>query len=52
MSKAGMVVLYKDPSKREIERLGVVTVSYTIHSSLNKEEEGKVLYLPISAEKL
>ena len=44
MIKAGMVVLYKDPSKREIERLGVVTVSYTIHSSLNKEEEGKVLY--------
>lgn len=44
MIKAGMVVLYKDSSKREIERLGVVTVSYTIHSSLNKEEEGKVLY--------
>lgn len=44
MIKAGMVVLYKDSSKREIERLEVVTVSYTIHSSLNKEEEGKVLY--------
>ena len=44
MVKAGMVVLYKDPSKREIERLGVVRVSYTVQSSLNKEEEGKVLY--------
>lgn len=44
MVKAGMVVLYKDSSKREVERLGVVSVSYTIQSSLNKEEEGKVLY--------
>lgn len=44
MIKAGMVVLYKDSSKREVERLGVVQVSYTIQSSLNKEEEGKVLY--------
>lgn len=44
MVKAGMVVLYKDSSKREVERLGVVGVSYTVQSSLNKEEEGKVLY--------
>ena len=44
MIKAGMVVLYKDSSKREVERLGVVGVSYIIQSSLNKEEEGKVLY--------
>ena len=44
MVKAGMVVLYKDSSKREVERLGVVGVSYIIQSSLNKEEEGKVLY--------
>ena len=44
MVKAGMVVLYKDPSNREADRLGVVQVSYTIQSSLNKEEEGKVLY--------
>lgn len=44
MIKAGMIVLYKDSSKREVERLGVVKVSYTIQSSLNKEEEGKVLY--------
>lgn len=44
MIKAGMVVLYKDSSNLKIERLGVVTVSYTIRSSLNKEEEGKVLY--------
>ena len=44
MDKAGMVVLYKDSSKREVERLGVVGVSYIIQSSLNKEEEGKVLY--------
>ena len=44
MIKAGMVVLYKDSSNREADRLGVVQVSYTIQSSLNKEEEGKVLY--------
>lgn len=44
MIKAGMVVLYKDSSKRGVERLGVVQVSYIIQSSLNKEEEGKVLY--------
>lgn len=44
MIKAGMVVLYKDSSKYEVERLGVVRVSYTVQSSLNKEEEGKVLY--------
>ena len=30
MIKAGMVVLYKDSYKREVERLGVVSVSYTI----------------------
>ena len=44
MIKAGMVVLYKDSSKYEVERLGVVRDSYTVQSSLNKEEEGKVLY--------
>ena len=44
MIKAGMVVLYKDSSKRAVERLGVVRVSYTIQSSLDKEDEGKVLY--------
>lgn len=44
MVKAGMVVLYKDSSKREVEKLGVVRVSYTIQSSLDKEEEGKVIY--------
>lgn len=44
MIKAGMVVLYKDSSRSEIERLGVVTTVYTVHSSLKKEEEGKVLY--------
>ena len=44
MIKAGMVVLYKGSSKYEVERLGVVGVSYTVQSSLNKEDEGKVLY--------
>ena len=44
MIKAGMVVMYKDSSKYEINRLGVVSAAYTVHSSLNKEEEGKVLY--------
>ena len=50
MIKAGMVVLYKDSSKREVKRLGVVQVSYTIQSSLNKEEEGKVLYGVLNPE--
>ena len=50
MIKAGMVVLYKDSSRREVERLGVVQVSYTIQSSLNKEEEGKVLYGVLNPE--
>ena len=50
MVKAGMVVLYKDSSKREVEKLGVVRVSYTIQSSLDKEEEGKVLYAVLNQE--
>ena len=50
MIKAGMIVLYKDSSKREVERLGVVKVSYIIQSSLNKEEEGKVLYGVLNPE--
>ena len=50
MIKAGMIVLYKDSSKREVERLGVVKVSYIIQSSLNKEEDGKVLYGVLNPE--
>ena len=50
MVKAGMVVLYKDSSKRGVERLGVVRVSYTVQSSLNKEDEGKVLYAVLNPE--